>query len=214
MVLLRKYNKSDLKQLAYLLVVPGLKLVYIVVNRIPRSATNVLTFADTYIPVIPMFVVPYILFYPFVFAGLIYLFKHNRPAYVQTAWSYSIGLVLCYVTYLLYQTTFPRPELLGQDIFTNMLRNIYQADKPVNCLPSIHVLGTTLIMFGLAAGPQQKRLLVNSVGTLIIISTMFTKQHGVLDVIAALILGAGLHYATAKYMSNQLKSQTRRAVMS
>lgn len=210
---LRRYNKSDLKQLAYLLVVPGLKLIYIVVNRIPRSATNVLTLADTYIPVIPMFVVPYILFYPFVFTGLIYLFKHNRPAYVQIAWSYSIGLLLCYVTYLLYQTTFPRPELMGQDIFSYILRQIYQADKPVNCLPSIHVLGTMLIMLGLAAGPKQKKLLVNSVGTLIILSTMFTKQHGVLDVLAALILGAGLHYATSKYMSNASEPQTRHAVM-
>ena len=89
----RQYSKADLKQLAYLLVVPGLKLIYIVVNRIPRPATNVLTIADTYIPVMPVFVVPYILFYPFVFSGLIYLFKHNRPAYVQTAWSYSIGQI-------------------------------------------------------------------------------------------------------------------------
>lgn len=213
MLRLGRYTKSDVKQLAYLLVVPALKMIYFVINRIPRPAANVLTVVDSYLPVIPMFVVPYILFYPFVFTGLIYLFKHNRPAYVHTVWCYSIGLVLCYATYWLYQTTFPRPELLGQDIFSYLLRQIYQADKPVNCLPSIHALGTMLVMLGLAAGPHQKKLLVNFVGVLIILSTMFTKQHGVLDVIAALILGGAIYYITRTYMSPIAPSQTRRAAV-
>lgn len=182
-----KITKEGLVSLSYLLAIPGLKLIYFFLNRIPRPATSVLTWVDNYIPFIPVFVIPYIIFYPFVLLGLIYLFKNNREVYIHTVKAYSLGLVVCYLTYLFFQTTMPRPEVTGNDLFSKIVAWIYYIDEPYNALPSIHVLGTMITMLGLKEG-KYNNLLVNFLGWSIIFSTVFVKQHGILDVIAALAL--------------------------
>jgi membrane-associated phospholipid phosphatase len=187
-------NSNRYTSLAYLLLIPTLKLLYFFFNRLPRPATVITIPFDNLIPVIPAFVLPYLAFYPFVLCSLIFLYLHHLTHYIHTILSYAAGLIICYITYLTWQTTVPRPELTSPDIFSTLLAFIYRIDAPYNCLPSIHVLGTLLIMLALTKTLGDKALWPNLLGILIILSTLFTKQHGVLDVAAGAVLAVGCYW--------------------
>ena len=51
-----------------------------------------------------------------------------------------MGLLLCYSVYAIYQTTVPRPELIGSDWLLRTVQWVYRSDEPFNCFPSTHVL--------------------------------------------------------------------------
>ena len=76
--------------------------------------------------------------------------------------------------FLIICTVFPnglnlRPEVFTRDNFCiELVKRIYQTDTPTNVLPSLHVY--------------------NSLSILIIMSTMFLKQHSVVDVVAACVM--------------------------
>lgn len=195
-------SKENLIILGYMFAIPGLKLIYFFLNRIPRPAVNVLIWVDSYIPLLPVFVVPYIIFYPFVLCCLIFLFLRNRKTYIHVVKAYSVGLIVCYLTYLLFQTTVPRPELVHGDIFSKILGFIYHIDEPYNALPSIHVLGTMLTMLGLKEAKIDS-IYMKSIGWLIIVSTMFVKQHGILDVVTGLGLSYGVYSLTTTQASSE-----------
>jgi membrane-associated phospholipid phosphatase len=81
------------------------------------------------------------------------------------------------------------------NIFTHMVRGLYSIDTPTNVMPSIHVYNTIGICFGLGRTDWFKRhKKINAasfiIGFLIIISTVFIKQHGLLDVGLAILMQA------------------------
>lgn len=91
---------------------------------------------------------------------------------------------------------------MGNDIFAHLMRVVYSHDQPVNCLPSIHVLTTFIMMIVVHKRREQHKWEhagVTAFGTLIILSTLFTKQHAVLDVLAGILLACGM-YAAIQYM--------------
>ena len=79
-------------------------------------------------------------------------------------------------------TEFPR-----DNIFTDLVRWLYRTDTPTNVLPSIHVFNSLAIHMSLTncealrnrKGIRRASLVLT---VLIILSTMFLKQHSVIDV--------------------------------
>ena len=68
------------------------------------------------------------------------------------------------------------------------LRFLYDADPPYNCFPSIHVAHSVVSALACFRVHQRLGLLTIACAALVAISTLFTKQHYVADVVA----GAGL----------------------
>ena len=86
-------------------------------------------------------------------------------------------------------------------------RLIYANDQPYNVLPSLHCYEATAIhlaSFGGAAGRRYKGLRAASavIAVLICLSTLFVKQHSVLDLVSGCLL-AGLVYAAVVYLKNR-----------
>ena len=87
-----------------------------------------------------------------------------------------------------------RPATFERDnIFTRMMALIYAADTNTNVLPSIHVIGSALVVFALfdAKPLKGRRFIWLKVGSillaiLITLATVFVKQHSVLDIYAGL----------------------------
>ncbi|QGU94828.1 hypothetical protein GOM49_06705 [Clostridium bovifaecis] len=131
------------------------------------------------------FILPYI--YGF---ALIYLRFKDKGIYYRTLISLNIGLISCYLIFYFFQTTVARPTLVGTDIFTDLVNIIYNHDRPYNCFPSVHVITTYIVMRGINIVSKKKLILLSSniIGALII-STQFVKQHVILDLIAAILLG-------------------------
>ena len=86
-----------------------------------------------------------------------------------------------------------RPTHFARDnVLTRFIAWFYTFDTNTNVCPSIHVLGSVAAMLGLCdcrrlQNPKLKLLFI-LLCVLICISTVFMKQHSVLDVLAALPL--------------------------
>ena len=103
--------------------------------------------------------------------------------------------------FLIISTVYPngaylRPIVFPRDnVFTDLVKMIYSSDTPTNLFPSIHVynsIGTHLALSNSKHFKERKRFLLASQVTciLIILSTMFIKQHSLFDVLT----GIGLSF--------------------
>jgi membrane-associated phospholipid phosphatase len=78
---------------------------------------------------------------------------------------------------------------LPQTLSVRFLKYIHHMDKNSNCFPSMHVSVAVLISFHLLHRLPMLGYWVWSFPVLISLSTLFTKQHFVYDVISGAILG-------------------------
>ncbi|MGG1575669.1 phosphatase PAP2 family protein [Fictibacillus sp. NRS-1165] len=184
--------KSHILPLSLMLSIPLLHTFYELLNNGERGARSLMTSFDQQIPFIEAFIIPYVFWYLFIFGMLFYFFIVDRSLYFKTLLSLTIGMVVCYVIYFYFQTTVPRPALHGTGVLTNVIRYIYSADEPFNCFPSIHVLSSYLMVIAMRHCKTRTTAAyfgVSIVGYLIILSTLFVKQHVVLDAFAGILLG-------------------------
>lgn len=191
---------------SFLLILQMTTLIYELVNKCKGTPHILSTFVDNIIPFEKVFIIPY-LSWPFYFmSALVYLAIFDPKNYFRLLISSISGKAVCFVTYLLYTTTVPRPEVVGNDIFARLVRMTYSKDNPYNCFPSIHVLCAFLTCMFLFKHSKRisVRIYATTMCVLISLSTMFVKQHYSPDVIAGLVLGGAL-YALATNESLQKK---------
>ena len=81
-------------------------------------------------------------------------------------------------------------EFAQNDFFIWLVRMVYAADTNTNVLPSMHVIGCaalTLACFdALRLRAKKLHLVMLTLGVLISASTVFVKQHSMLDVLVAI----------------------------
>jgi membrane-associated phospholipid phosphatase len=184
--------KENLADLSFLLIIPILGAIYPILNNPANGAKSLVTEVDKAIPLVEAFIIPYILWYPFVFLCLVYFCFKDKKAYFRTLISISIGMLISYFIFFVFQTHVPRPALQGNDIFTRLVALIYSRDNPYNCFPSLHVLESYLMIKGIYACSERNKLataFINFMAAAIILSTLFVKQHVILDVFGAVYLG-------------------------
>lgn len=107
----------------------------------------------------------------------------------RTVLAYLMVWTTAYVCFLVYPTVASRPaKVIGEGFGVWGLGLLYSADPPYNCFPSLHVAHSfvsALTCFRVNRGVGIAAALCAS---LIGISTLFTKQHYILDVIAGIFL--------------------------
>lgn len=187
--------------LSWILSVPLLGYIYSLLNNPTRGAHNLATNLDRSIPFVKSFILPYVGWYFFLFITLIYFGWKDRETYKKTLLAVNISLALSYVVYFFYQTSVTRPELVGTDFLTQLVRVIYENDAPFNCFPSIHSLTSYLMIRGIWGSPVKNPLntvIIIGMAVMIILSTMFVKQHVLLDVVSAIFLGEMVWQAVSK----------------
>ena len=122
---------------------------------------------------------------PFLPLLMIRQVEHIRRTFLAWLMVWSVG----YVCFLVYPTVAPRTdEVAGKGFFAWFLQGIYDADPPRNCFPSLHV--ATACVAALACGRVHRGVgfAAGLWAVLIAVSTVFTKQHYVADVVAGMIL--------------------------
>ena len=159
---------------------------------------------DNYIPFLPIFIIIYNLWYPFNILALYYIFKDNISIYIKTI----ISLVFCFLIsnsiFILYPTTVNRPVI---ESYNNIIEYItymtFKIDTPATrCFPSNHCILCFIIIFGVLAIKNMskwKKGIIVTINTLIILSTLFVKQHVVYDVIGSLIITLICFYILSKF---------------
>jgi membrane-associated phospholipid phosphatase len=203
-----KLIKENLRPLLLMLIIPAMSLSYLLINKFSGSAHDITIHWDSHIPFMKIFVIPYILWYLFVPASFLLLCFKDKRVYYKSILVYALGCMIASIIFILYQTTVPRTQIYGNDILTKIMLLIYANDKPVNCLPSIHVFTCYLIMRVIPSSNlknPRNNLITAFFSITIIISTLFTKQHAILDVLTGIVLAELLVILVNKYENNLIK---------
>lgn len=129
--------------------------------------------------------------------GALYAFLIVLPFFViqqpelirRTVWAYLSVWSVAYICFLLYPTVAPRPNtVMGEGFGAWGLKSLYGADPPYNCFPSLHVAHSFVSALACYRMHRTLGLVAISSATLVGISTLFTKQHYVADVIGGILL--------------------------
>ncbi len=146
---------------------------------------------DAAIPLEPAWMIAYGSIWFFAFLPVFVL---RGPQLTRRAlYAFIAVVVAAYVGFLLYPTVLPRPSETGAGFFAWTLRINYDLDPPLNCFPSLHVAWA--FVAALACHCVHKRVGVAALAwaALIAISTLFTKQHYVVDVLAGVAIAYGAY---------------------
>lgn len=153
---------------------------------------------DDLIPFCEYFIIPYVIWYIYVCGTVLYLglTERNPKEYNRLITTMILGMIIFVITSMAYPNGQNlRPELNGDGLFIKMVEILYRVDTSTNILPSLHVFVSIACDIALCRNHRFKKyppLLWSShiLTLLICLSTMFLKQHSVIDVIAALVCNA------------------------
>lgn len=129
--------------------------------------------------------------------GTLYFFLILLPLFVvrdeeqlrQLFFAYLTIWLTAYACFLAYPTVAPRPpKVLGDGFAVAGLRFLYGADPPYNCFPSLHVAHSFVSAFACHRVHRGVGAAAFAAASLVALSTLFTKQHYVLDVVAGVLL--------------------------
>ena len=178
----------------------------------PRSRHVPELALDRALPLVPSWALVY---------GALYLFLILLPIVVvrqdelirRTVYAYLLIWITSYVFFfVVYPTAAPRPDRVSGEGFAVWgLRALYSSDPPYNCFPSLHVAHS--FVSALACSRVHGRLGTIAVvsATLVALSTLLTKQHYVLDVVAGGVLAfVAYGLCLRRYPSDQIPELDRR----
>lgn len=168
---------------------------------------------DELIPVVPALVVPYVSLRPFIYVSGVLLLLFRVRIYRSAQLSLALAFLVSYVFYLYLQTYVDRPQLTGDDLFTRMIREVYASDQPYNDFPSLHVaLSTVLAIHWWRVSPRLGRPIAAWVA-LIVVSTVFVKQHYVPDIAGGLLVAVAVSWVAVRVDGVWETSRLRRKLV-
>lgn len=152
---------------------------------------------DDKIPFCEYFILPYFLWFPYIFITVLYFIAHTETK--QELYQLTKNLCMGMGLFLIISFIYPnghnlRPLYFPRDnIFVDMVKLLYQYDTATNILPSIHVFNSLAVHTAIWNCNKLGKYRSIQAGSLfltisIILSTMFLKQHSVVDV----SMGTGL----------------------
>ena len=176
---------------------------------------------DDWIPFVPVFVIPYVIWYGYVIVTSVYLFFRSRDAFRRIAIFLSAGMcVACVVYTLLPNGQYLRPFELGTDWCSQLIGYLYSKDTPFNSAPSIHVIysmGTAYAILAYNQHVSRRRYIILSAVTwtmaaAICLSTVFIKQHSVIDMAGGFLVSFVLYFFIYKEIMSKRPWRTKRTV--
>jgi len=175
----------------YLLFWPLFFLRYILLESIhPDSVCHpVACGMDEKIPLVEWFVIPYFLWHFCIVGMHLWLYRRGKSAYIGYSRYLMVSMGISTAIYLLYPTCQNlRPQTVpGETIFADALRLLYRMDTSTNVCPSEHVIGAAGFFLGAwySGNKASVRTAAGIVAVLTAVSTVFLKQHSIVDVAAA-----------------------------
>ena len=112
-----------------------------------------------------------------------------------------LSRMVCLVFFIAYPTTLERTVVEGSGIFEEAVRLLYALDAPTNLFPSIHCLVSWFCFIGIVGDKNIKKwykIASFFMALAVFISTLTTRQHVILDVIAGVILAQLTYYISQK----------------
>lgn len=185
-------QKNYFPALVSLAVVIYQAICYFLAKFTPFAAHVVGGEIDNAIPFLPIFIIHYVLWYLFLIVVPCMLYQENKENFYWYLVTNFLVDTIATIIFIFYPTLLIRPEIHVDNIFTWLVSLIYWGDTPaLNCFPSIHCASCFIAIFIMIKGNKIKkeyRFTTSIFAILIIASTLFIKQHVVVDVVGAFIL--------------------------
>ena len=152
---------------------------------------------DDYIPFCEIFVIPYFLWFAYIFLAVAYFFFKDRSEFYRITAFLFIGMTICLITYTIWPNGHdlrPNLDTLGRsNIFTKIMGWLYSTDTCTNVCPSIHAFNSIGACIAIYRSRHLKEKPILRIGTLVLtilicMSTVFLKQHSIFDVACACLL--------------------------
>lgn len=143
---------------------------------------------DRAFPLVPIWAIVY---------GALYLFLILLPILIvrddalirRTLFAYLLIWCTAYVFFMAYPTIAPRPDkVVGEGFAVWGLRALYSSDPPYNCFPSLHVAHSFVSALASYRVHRSLGIFALLCAALVAVSTLFTKQHYIVDVVAGVFL--------------------------
>ena len=213
---LRPHNlgSTEYRHLLLLIFWPvfGILFAYVEKHYPVEYYTPMHSVLDDFIPFCEWFVLPYLFWFIYLAGMVLYTVFYDISAYKKMMLFIIITYSITLIIYLIWPTCQElRPITFERDnIFTRIMDSYYQFDTNTNVCPSLHVIGAVAVQFTFLYCKGKKHIglhiafIVTTV--LICMSTVFLKQHSIIDVFAALpvcLLGYFLSFPCFKKRVSQ-----------
>ena len=163
---------------------------YLLIQHSKHPVHDMVRPIDHKIPLVPQFIFVYVTWYPLIGVFPLILYGYDPAVYQAYIVSIIVDIIISLTVYWFYPTSFVRPKPPKDSLSGRALGIMYIVDyKGRNCMPSMHCSMCYIILYytfvctampdGLAAG-------LIALCTFIVLGTVFTKQHVLVDVITAL----------------------------
>ncbi len=172
--------------------------LFVLTEKYVTPIYNVYCGLDDLIPFCEFFVIPYVLWYALLAFVSLYTLFFDVPSFKKF---YIFLSATCIITFSLY-IIFPnmqnlRPQEFARDnIFVDIMKNLYVIDTNTNVCPSIHVIFSLGMMLTLWNSKHFSTALWRTVSVIITVSiclaTVFLKQHSVIDIFTGVALSAAV----------------------
>lgn len=213
---LAKINDPEYSHIKLLLFWPIYGIVFLLLERfLPLNFHDISCKIDAYIPFCEYFIIPYYSWFVFIIGALIYtLFsdiKAFRKYMIYITISYSLT-VLIYFIYPSMQTL--RPSVFERNnVFVDIVKFLYSFDTNTNTCPSLHVIGMFGSVYGLLNTKKFStpfwRIFLCISSILVCSSTVFLKQHSIIDLFAGCFVSLIVYKVTEK-IENERIPQTEK----
>lgn len=207
--------KAKMKYWWTALYCPLYMLCFMLIEKRNQQVTIVSIGIDHKIPFLEIFIVPYLIWFPYIVGMFLIFFFKDKEEFIRMIKYLYMGMTLfIIISYLFPNGLDIRPAYFERDnIFVRLVQMIYRNDTSTNVVPSIHAYNSIVVM--IAALKSEKVLTKNwqkqtccVISVLIVLSTVFVKQHSVLDVFAAMALawaGYQLFYKKTESVSERIQ---------
>ncbi len=198
----KNITSKKYRHLFYILFWPVYLTLFVVTEKYIVPTHNIYCSLDDYIPFCEFFVIPYFLWYGLLAFVSLYGLFYDIPTFRRFYKFLIISSAISFAFFIIFPNEqILRPDTFVRDnFFVNIMRDgIYVADTNTNVCPSIHVVFSMGILFSLWNSKHFSsamwRIISIVVAALVCASTVFLKQHSVIDI----FVGVALSFAVLPF---------------
>lgn len=205
------YKVTKDKALMQVVIYVMLVFLFLIENNTIIGRYKIYSRIDNLIPFVPIFVIPYFAWFLFILiTGIIFL-KRSKEDLRKTFFSINLIMIIALIIYIIFPNyQLLRPAVYADDFFSQLVKFLQIDDSPSCVCPSLHVSICISLYLSISNSICFKNNCAVKLFTLILtilicISTVFIKQHSIIDVAAGILLSVLVYTFVYKiYFNNNL----------
>ena len=201
-------NKINFKIIGILVFLIVFEALIFFVSKLFISSPHIIgSRLDELTPFLPGFIYIYVAWYISLIVIPYYIYYKDKNSFNKYVVTFIISTIICGIIFVVYPNTIKRADITGGGITNFIIKIIYYLDYPVNCLPSIHCLYSFLYIFAIfdtkKVTPTYIKIIITVFSISVVLSTLFIKQHVIVDALASLIISTVVWIIVDKFRMHE-----------